>query len=56
MSPKKSVNDKCLDAVNVYGVRPKKLFKIINKKILVAQWVWPGVFNFPKFILNSVCK
>lgn len=56
VSPKKSVNDKCLDEVNVYGVSPNRLFKIISVKIPIAQCVCPGEFNFPKFILNSICK
>jgi len=45
--------DRWLVDVKVYGVNPRTLFNRIIKNKLIAQWVWPGVFNGLKFKLNS---
>ena len=43
---KETLNVKWLEAVKIYGNKPKKLFKTINKKILIKKCTIPGVDRF----------
>lgn len=51
-----NVNLKCLDAVKIYGNKPKKLFNKINKKIEIKKCLKPGVINFTIGKENSFSK
>jgi len=52
---KDKAKTKCLELVKMYGNRPKKLFKAINRRIVINIKVLPKEYS-PNKILNSLWR